>query len=378
MSTKYVQRLAEERDSLAAQVLSLAEKASNENRSLTDSENTAAANLRSKVESLDAEIRTWTGTSDAFAKFQQITAAGEEKREQERAAETTALSLGEQFIRSANYRQYGFHGHSGNWESRAAIVTGSDPGKAFMSPDRSYQITPPAFTTPLVSASNQVAVSSGVVEYASYGAAPAAAEVAEGAAKPEAALTATTVTKTLTTKAHHAIVSRQALEDSAQLRSWIDGSLRRGVDRKIEQDAGAALVAATLPPATGTDLLTAIRNAVGVVQAAGYIPNAVVLNPADWAALDGVVLGSTLNGPVINQQFWGLTPVPSAAVAAGTAFVGDFTEGGTLFYRNQTSVYISDSHGDLFLKNQFVVLAERRALYAVTVAEALSKATVTP
>lgn len=380
MSTRYVESLVKERDSLAAQVLGLAEKAANEERSLTDTEKSSVTTWRSRVGELDGEIRTWVEQSEAFAKFAQVSAPGAEKREAAKN-ETTALTLGEQFVRSANYKNYSFHGSSGPWESRAAIVTGTDPGKAFMTPDRGYRLPIPDHQTPLWDTFNSVTVSSNSVEYASYpAAAPLAAVVPEGSPKPEATLTAALVPKTLQTVAHHSIVSRQALEDSAQLRSWIDGELRRGVDDKLESLAAAELTGATLPTGAGATLLEAIRVGMGLVQDAGYRANAVVLNPADWAALDISVMGIAQQVPTAGQSFWGLQPVAASAVAAGTAYVGAFKQGATNFVRNSTSVYISDSHADLFLSNLFVVLAERRALSVITRPEAIVEvsAAVTP
>ena len=108
------------------------------------------------------------------------------------------------------------------------------------------------------------------------------------------------------------------------VRSLIDSELRREIAREEEEHAAAALVAATLPTASGDDLLSAIRVGIGTVQAAGYSPNAVLLNPADYADLDIAVMGATLLGPAIRQNFWGLTPIPANSQPAGTATVGDF------------------------------------------------------
>jgi hypothetical protein len=46
--------------------------------------------------------------------------------------------------------------------------------------------------------------------------------------------------------------------------------------------------------------------------------------------------------------------------------VGDFRNGVTVFDRGVSSVYATDSHADYFLRNTIVVLAETRALPAVT------------
>ena len=61
---------------------------------------------------------------------------------------------------------------------------------------------------------------------------------------------------------------------------------------------------------------------------------------------------------------WGLTPVAVPELAAGTTVVGDFKSAITLFDRGQTSVFVTDSHADFFLRNQLVILAEARMLAA--------------
>ena len=152
--------------------------------------------------------------------------------------------------------------------------------------------------------------------------------------------------------------------------------LTREIRRVAEAQAAAALVSATLPTASGTSLLEAIRNAIGDVQAEGYEPNAVLLNPADWAAMDIEVYTDTLNGPMIGQRFWGLTPIPHIAQTAGTATVGDFSNGVERYTRTGVNLYITDSHASTFIANVFTLLAESRELTVVTRPAALCEASI--
>jgi hypothetical protein len=205
-----------------------------------------------------------------------------------------------------------------------------------------------------------------------------AAVVAEGAAKPEAALTFTPQTAALDTLAHWIQITRQALEDATYMQSLIETKLRSGLFKKMEYDVAAAILTATLPPAVGADLMSAIRVGVGVVEEAGYNPNAVLLNPADYAALDVAAAAASNSGPTKTATFWGLRPVAIKDVPAGQAFVGDFPAGVTMFDRSSTSVFLTDSHQDLFIKNILVILAEARVKSAVTDPAALANCTVTP
>jgi hypothetical protein len=47
-----------------------------------------------------------------------------------------------------------------------------------------------------------------------------------------------------------------------------------------------------------------------------------------------------------------------------------------LFARNQVAAYMTDSHADYFVKNLLVILAEQRALAAITEPNAAEKVTV--
>ena len=73
---------------------------------------------------------------------------------------------------------------------------------------------------------------------------------------------------------------------------------------------------------------------------------------------------------------WGLTPVSVPGLAAGTTVVGDFKTAITLFDRGQTSVFLTDSHADFFLRNQLVILAEARMLAEAVEPSAMVKTTL--
>jgi HK97 family phage major capsid protein len=205
-------------------------------------------------------------------------------------------------------------------------------------------------------------VSTGAIEWVIIGPDPEAAVVAEGAPKPEATLTFTPASAALETLAHWIQITRQALEDASYIQSLIETKLRRGLALKAEHDAAAAIVAGwpAVGAVTGTTLLEAIRVGIATVEDRGYRPNAVLMNPADWAALDIAVMVESVDGPARQQTFWGLRPVASSDVAAGTAYVGDFQSAVTLFDRGVSNVFLTDSHAANFISNVLVILAETR------------------
>jgi HK97 family phage major capsid protein len=251
-------------------------------------------------------------------------------------------------------------------------------GKLTM-PTTAVSVQAPSAPTPLLDNVNRVQVTSNAVEYVSWAkTAGGAAVVAEKGNKPSVEFAPTVTADALDNIAAYTQLTRQLIEDAPAVRDMINGELVREIRREEEAQVAAAITAATLPTAAGADLLAAIRVGVGTVQAAGYAPNAVLLNPADWADLDNVVMGSTLNGPSIRQNFWGLVPIPSAAQTAGTAVVGDFATAVTQFYRSEIALYISDSHASTFLANVFTLLCERRSLAAVLRPQALVEVAATP
>lgn len=380
MSTVTLNDLQEQRDSAADLAISLAAAEGFD----PDAPTPEFTEAQSRAENLGKRVDILADAMQARASANRVTVAAS-TTVATRSESRVPSTLGDAFVDSGEFRNYQGRGTSSRatvatngLNVRAVINTGEDPGAAFIVPDTSFGgKTPPRLQNPLLRIMNSVQVSSGSVEWVEYPAqAPLAAVVPEMELKPEAILTASSVAKSLETIAHHVIVTRQALEDSSMLRDWINGNLVRGVADKLESRAAEELIAGTFAAAEGESLMAAIRVGYGMVQSAGYTPNTLVLNPADYAELDLAVFAAT-GSPASSTSFWGLTPVAVGAVPAGTAYVGDFTAGMTFFYRAGTDVFISDSHSDFFLRNQFVVLAERRALPAVITPEAIVSCAVT-
>jgi HK97 family phage major capsid protein len=189
----------------------------------------------------------------------------------------------------------------------------------------------------LLNAFNRIVVSSNSIEWVTTGLAPEADIVPEGDEKPEATLISSLDVINLSTIAHWVSATRQVLEDSPALRSYIDTMLMQGVMKKLDAVAGAALTGATLPTASAADLISAVRVGIGTVQEAGFNPGLVVLNPSDYAAMDVDMLSKTLDGDRIRGTYWGLEVVASSQVTAGTAYVGDFAAGTAFFDRKVAS-----------------------------------------
>jgi HK97 family phage major capsid protein len=80
-------------------------------------------------------------------------------------------------------------------------------------------------------------------------------------------------------------------------------------------------------------------------------------------------------GPAV---LWNRPRVESEAIAAGTALVGAFKVGGTVFQREPVQIFASDSHSDFFIRNLVAVLAEERLGFAVYFPAAFCKVIFRP
>jgi hypothetical protein len=392
----YLKKLVEERNSLTGLIQQLSDQAVSEDRQLTEAEAERQRGWQQRCAELDpliTEQNTYMQTQRSWAKMRDDLSANDADEAVDKLGGRTLAtraaggglvrqsSWGELFTSSNQFKNYDGTGSSGRVEvpglfERAPIDTTTVPHPAHV-----FLPQPWTMTTPLLDVVGRETVSSGNVEWVIWpGSHPMAAVVAEGSLKPEAITAPTTASGTLQTVAHYKGITRQALEDIARIQQIVESSLRSGVLLKLEAMTADALNNdATIPEVTNPDLMTGIRIALGNVQAAGYASaNAILLNPADFAALDIAVMGSTIAGPQLNSSFWGLRAIASGAVTKGTAYVGDFKTGLTLFERGSASVYLTDSHADFFLRNTLVILAETRALPVVTEPQAIQQVIVGP
>lgn len=389
---EYLRRLTAERTSLTETATRTADTAANENRDLNDVESASLANIASRCAEIDAQLVQYNEQQESARSYATLldrieATSSVETRQPATSSSPLGLestSWGESFVASDAFRDYSGHGQSGIVEvgsfldMRAAITTAQLPIPHFV-----WQ--PVEYTTraPLLEVCAHVTVSAGVVDWVEIGGDPVAAVVAEGAVKPEAAIASTPKSAALDTLAHWVQITRQALDDAPYIRSIIEQKLRRGLLNKAEADMAAAIDASTaVQTATATaaqgGLLGAIRVGIGKVEASGFNPNAVALNPGDYAVLDLDSMAKSQTGPDRRATFWGLTPVAAAAIPAGKAYVGDFVAGATLFDRGVTSVFVSDSHASLFISNILVILAEARLKSAVTAPLALCECSAVP
>jgi HK97 family phage major capsid protein len=374
---QYLSRLTAERDSLTEAANELTNKAAGEERDLTDTERSSMTAWQERCATIDAQLVEYNAQAEsqrAYARLRgELDAPHDEPPARRNIAELEVRGWGDLFVESDAFRGYTGRGSSesvmvpGPFEERAEITTALPA--PWVTPPFVY--TPATFqaSTPLLDVIGKVTTGLSAVQWLQWAPnpAPAAPVVAEGAAKPEMAMTPTAKSDSLDTYAHWKGITRQALEDIPQIRSIVEGRLRQGILTALEAAVSAALQGeATIPTQGGSSMMGAIRSAVAVVETNGYGPaNAVLLNPADFADLDIAAMATTNNGPVGTSSYWGLRPVAVPSLPAGTAYVGNMGTAVQLFTRGQTALYLTDSHDDYFIRNIVLLLAEIRALATV-------------
>ena len=213
-----------------------------------------------------------------------------------------------------------------------------------------------------------------------------AAPVAEGAQKPKSDITFDLKSAPVRTIAHLFKASRQILDDAPQLRSYIDGRARYGLELKEEgellmgdgtgqhilglvpQAAAFAPAAAATPTApTGIDRL---RLAILQVVLAEYPASGFVLNPIDWAGIEltkdttgQYIIGNPQNGTA--RTLWNLPVVETISMTQNTFLCGAFNMGAQVFDRMEIEVLLSTENVDDFEKNMVTLRAEERLALAV-------------
>jgi HK97 family phage major capsid protein len=208
------------------------------------------------------------------------------------------------------------------------------------------------------------------------------AETAEGVTKPESALTFELVSAPVKTIAHWLKLSKQVMDDAPALASYVDTRLRYGVDLRIDQQllngngtgqniGGLAKSGnhTAFTPVSGDNAIDSINRAIYAVAAADYNATAIILNPADWGAIertkttdDAYVFGAPQR---LAPTLWGLPVVATNTMTSGKFMVGAFDMAAQVWNRQGTTVEMSEADDTNFQKNLVTVRAEARLALAI-------------
>lgn len=306
----------------------------------------------------------------------------------EPSAQPSQKGIGEQFVQSKQYQDF-LKNHATGMESDSVYI---DVGlKTLMTTTlwapqavRSSVVVPYATTAPVVTdliPTIQINQNAFVyMEETTF--TNAAAETAEGTAKPEAALALTERTSPVRKIAVWIPVTDEALEDIPQMMSYLENRLGFMVKQRLNTQIlvgngtapnlrGILNVVGIQTQAKGVDPTPdAVYKAMTKVRVTGQaIPSAYVSHPNDWQEVkllrttDGIYIWGSPSemGP---DRIWGLPVVLDAGLTEGTGIVGDFQNYSLLAERKGLTIKVGYQNDD-FIKNQRSIVAEIRVAFAV-------------
>jgi HK97 family phage major capsid protein len=203
-----------------------------------------------------------------------------------------------------------------------------------------------------------------------------------GGYKPEGSWAFAVVQANVKTIAEWVPVTKRALADVAQLEGLINDQLSADVaeaeenqllngDGSGENFTGIANTSGIQTQAFATDIFTSVRKGITKLRTVGRVnPTAILMNPADAESVDLTKDGNNqyyYGGPqALGQRtLWGVPVIESESQTAGFVTLGDFTKA-VVWDREQTTVTMTDSHSDFFVRNLVAVLAEERLAFGVT------------
>ena len=206
-----------------------------------------------------------------------------------------------------------------------------------------------------------------------------AAETAQTTAKPESVLTFEAYNVPITTVAHFIKISNQLMADAPAVMAYIDTRLRDGLAQRIDKqlligngtapnlsgltDAGNFTA---YTPTAGDLLVDAINRAKYAMWATGNVPDAVIINPADWGAMErkreGAGTGAYLYGMpgvAAGMNPFGVRIILSNNMPAGKFLISALRASTMLYTRQGTTVEMGFVNDD-FTKNLITIRAEER------------------
>lgn len=211
-----------------------------------------------------------------------------------------------------------------------------------------------------------------------------ASMVSETGTKPKSDLTYDRKETPVRKIAHYFKTSAEVLADFARLRAEINAEgfemLRQVEEDQLMSGDGTGInLLGLIPQATTFDIsvvqsgdqqVDILRRAILQVRESYYGATGIVLNPADWAAIELLKDGegrylfsnATSGAPA---RLWGLPVSPSDSMPAGEFMVGAFRTAATIYDRLQAAVYISTENEDDFINNMVSILFEERLALAV-------------
>lgn len=376
-------------DQLAAEVKAAFEKSLDQVREIaTEAKGKADAGEKLSsglTQKADEALITMNGLKARLDEMEQKTARGT-------GQDAEAKTAGQAFVESEEFKRFSGAGFSRNDRARietkatltnATAAAAGSLGTALQSTRIPGVTELPRRTMTIRALLAQGVMDGNAAEFVrEHSATASAAQVAEGAAKPQSDFRLELVTTSARVIAHTMKASRQALSDHSQLRSMIDTRLAYGLDFQEETqllngDGTGQNLLGLIPQATaytsplaGADNQSIDKIRLMALQASlALLPaDGIVINPADWGWVE--LLKDTTGRYIIgNPQgtigatLWGLPVVATPAMTIDKVLVGAFRTGAQIFDRWETTIEAGYENDD-FTKNLVTILGEKRLALA--------------
>lgn len=208
-----------------------------------------------------------------------------------------------------------------------------------------------------------------------------AAETGEALALPESSITFESADAPVRLIGHHISVTEQVIDDAPMLKSYLDTTMRYGVDLQVDKQilngAGTGVTLkglthadnhAAFTPTASETALDGVNRAVEAAFLAEFPPNAIIMNPQDWFAItrlkdgqDKYIIGNPQSAAL--PVLWGLPVVISASCTAGKFATGAFDIAAQVWTRKGVMVELFRENKDNAEKNLLTLRAQcRKAL----------------
>jgi HK97 family phage major capsid protein len=224
-----------------------------------------------------------------------------------------------------------------------------------------------------------------------------AAEVAEASAFGESALAMTERTEEIRKFGVSIPVTEELLADVTAVQGYLDSRLRTMLNLRLDSellngDGTAPNIEGVLNKSgintfdysafTGNlKRIGQVYQAITEIRKDAFVePDAILMHPSDWydivtevnavttsGALNPLFMGAGMFNGAPQASLWGVPVVPTTAISAGTALVGNFGGGVSahIVTRQGIDVAMSDSHSDFFTKDKVMMKASLRLGFAI-------------
>ena len=224
-----------------------------------------------------------------------------------------------------------------------------------------------------------------------------AAEVAEASAFGESALAMTERTENIRKFGVSIPVTEELLADVTAVQGYLDSRLRTMLNLRLDSELLNGN--GTAPNITGVlnksgintfdysafagnlKRIGQIYQAITEIRKDAFVePDAIIMHPSDWydlvtevnavttsGALQPLFVGAGMFNGAPQASIWGVPVVPTTAISAGTALLGNFGGGVSahIVTRQGIEVAMSDSHSDFFTKDKVMMKASLRLGFAI-------------